>query len=162
VQPGQTQPVFVTLRRGVRNLLYMILSKNIKCLYQVGINFFESSCCWLDDSGNAAIPAMIAATMNRMETIDQITPQHCEDPPYLWAKTLASEVFTFRRMRSSHCVLVSKGKLSRVMKEPYNIPDGVEGRHDTNKELLRTLLTDFSGAFGMGQLLTTTNLNASA
>lgn len=32
----------------------------------------------------------------------QITPQHCEEPPYLWAKTLASEVFTLRRMRSSH------------------------------------------------------------
>jgi hypothetical protein len=62
----------------------------------------ESSSCWLNDSRKAAIPPTIPAIMNIRDMMDQITPQHCEEPPYLLANTLASEVFTLRRMRSSH------------------------------------------------------------
>jgi hypothetical protein len=76
---------------------------------RVGMKCLESSSCWLKDCGNAAIPAMIPAAMKRTEITAQITPQHWEDPPYLWAKTLESEEFTLRRMRSSHYpTIVSK------------------------------------------------------
>jgi len=71
-------------------------------LQRVGIKCSELSSCWLSDSGNAAIPATMLAAMKIKDTMDQITPQHCEEPPYFWAKTLESEVFTLRRMRSSH------------------------------------------------------------
>jgi hypothetical protein len=79
----------------------------------VGIKCLEASSCWLNDSWNAAIPPMIPIAMNIREIIDQITPQHWEDPPYLLAKTLASEVFTLRRIKSSHYVggIVSHGLL---------------------------------------------------
>ena len=46
--------------------------------------------------------ATMAIAIKITDTILQTMPQHCEDPPYLSAKTLASDVFTFRRMRSSH------------------------------------------------------------
>lgn len=71
-------------------------------LHHVGMNFLESSSCWLADSGNAAIPAIIPKIMRTSDIIDQSTPQHCEEPPYFFAKTLASELLTLRRMRSSH------------------------------------------------------------
>jgi hypothetical protein len=74
----------------------------IRVAYQVGMNFFESSSCSLNDSGKAAIPAMIPQIINTKDIMDQITPQHCEEPPYRSAKTLASDSLTFRRMRSSH------------------------------------------------------------
>ena len=86
-----------------------------QALQRVGIKCLESFSCWLNDSGNAAIPATIPAIMNTRDTMDQITPQHCEEPPYFWAKTLASEVFTLRRMRSSHYpkTVVSAGREDR-------------------------------------------------
>jgi hypothetical protein len=71
------------------------------------MNFFESSSCWVDDSGNAAIAATIARAMNIRDIILQVIPQHFEEPPYLWANTLASELFTLRRMRSSHYIEAS-------------------------------------------------------
>jgi hypothetical protein len=74
----------------------------MRSLHQVGINLFESLSCWLADCGNAASPATMAAAMKMMAIMLQITPQHLEDPPYLCAKTLASEELTLRRMRSSH------------------------------------------------------------
>jgi len=49
------------------------------------------------------MPATIPAAINNSEMIDQITPQHWLDPPYLLANTLASELLTFLRIRSSHC-----------------------------------------------------------
>ena len=67
----------------------------------VGINFPESALCSSSVCGNAAIPAMIPATINNTDTIDQITPQHCDDPPYRFANTLASELFTLRKIKSS-------------------------------------------------------------
>jgi hypothetical protein len=45
---------------------------------------------------------MMPIAIKAREMKDQMTPQHWEDPPYLFAKTLASELFTLRRMRSSH------------------------------------------------------------
>jgi len=45
--------------------------------------------------------------------IDHITPQHWLEPPYRWAKTLASDSLTFRRMRSSHCPLISTCQVRR-------------------------------------------------
>jgi hypothetical protein len=45
---------------------------------------------------------MIPIAMKQREIKDQMTPQHWEEPPYFLAKTLASEVLTLRRMRSSH------------------------------------------------------------
>lgn len=42
----------------------------------VGMNFFESSSCWLADSGNAARPAIIPTIMRSRDMMDQITPQH--------------------------------------------------------------------------------------
>ena len=50
-------------------------------LAHVGIKFFESDSCSANVSGKAAIPAMIPPTMKIREMMDQITPQHCEDPP---------------------------------------------------------------------------------
>jgi hypothetical protein len=60
--------------------------------------------------------------MKARDMIDQITPQHCEEPPYLWAKTLASEEFTLRRMRSSHYpeTVVSEGR-EEVLKLRENL-----------------------------------------
>ena len=83
-----------------------------RVLQRVGIKCLESSCCWLNVSGNAAIPPTIPAIMSTRDMMDQITPQHCEEPPYFLAKTLASEVFTLRRMRSSHYpkTVVSAGR----------------------------------------------------
>jgi hypothetical protein len=43
---------------------------------QVGINFLESSTCSVNDSGNAAIPAMIPTIIRNRDIKDQITPQH--------------------------------------------------------------------------------------
>ncbi|KAL9621337.1 MAG: hypothetical protein Q9160_004228 [Pyrenula sp. 1 TL-2023] len=50
--------------------------------------------------------------MNVKDMTDQITPQHCEEPPYFSAKTLASDEFSLRRMRSSHYqrICVSRGQ----------------------------------------------------
>lgn len=48
--------------------------------------------------------------MTMSEMIDQITPQHWEDPPYLRANTLASDELTFRRIKSSHYQVVSAGR----------------------------------------------------
>lgn len=62
---------------------------------------FESSCCWLNDFGNAAMPPTIPTAIKHNEMMDQITPQHCDEPPYFFAKTLASELLTFLRIRSS-------------------------------------------------------------
>jgi hypothetical protein len=100
--PGEGEP------HGV----YCFGSTVNRVLQRVGIKCLESSCCWVNDSGNAAIPATIPAIMNIRDMMDQITPQHCEEPPYFWAKTLASEVFTLRRMRSSHYpkTVVSAGR----------------------------------------------------
>jgi hypothetical protein len=39
--------------------------------------------------------------------MDQMTPQHWLDPPYLLANTLASELLTFLNIKSSHCHPVS-------------------------------------------------------
>ena len=44
---------------------------------------------------------MMPQIIKTSETIDHSTPQHCEEPPYLFAKTLASEELTFRRIKSS-------------------------------------------------------------
>jgi hypothetical protein len=49
----------------------------------------------------AANPARIPQTINTSETSDQMTPQHCDEPPYRLAKTLASDELTLRRIRSS-------------------------------------------------------------
>ena len=53
--------------------------------------------------------------MNIRDMMDQITPQHCEEPPYFLANTLASELFTLRRMRSSHYpkAVISAGREDR-------------------------------------------------
>src|SRR4051794_35817615 len=50
---------------------------------------------------NATRPKSIPAVIKINETRLQRTPQHCEEPPYRLAKTLESEEFTFRKMRSS-------------------------------------------------------------
>jgi hypothetical protein len=73
----------------------------------VGMKFCESSLCWAADCGNAAIPATMPQAMKPSEMMDQMTPQHWDEPPYRWAKTDASELLTLRRMRSSHyrCVV---------------------------------------------------------
>jgi hypothetical protein len=96
-----------------------------RVLQRVGIKCLESSPCWLNDSGNAAIPATIPAIMNTRDMMDQTTPQHCEEPPYFWAKTLASEVFTLRRMRSSHYPKrlwsAQEGKTGRVVRLRENL-----------------------------------------
>lgn len=63
---------------------------------------FESSCCWLNDWWKAAMPAIMPMAMNAREMNDQIMPQQRDEPPYRWAKTLASDVLTLRRIRSSH------------------------------------------------------------
>jgi hypothetical protein len=68
----------------------------------------ESSLCCAAVCGNAAIPATIPHAMKPSEMMDQMTPQHCEEPPYRWAKTLASELLTLRRMRSSHYFTVGQ------------------------------------------------------
>lgn len=47
------------------------------------MNFSESVCCWLKDSWNAAMPPMIPIAMKTKEIIDQMIPQHREEPPYL-------------------------------------------------------------------------------
>ena len=100
---------------GEPHRVYCFGSTVNRVLQRVGIKDLESSCCWLNDSGNAAIPPTIPAIMNTRDMMDQMTPQHCEEPPYFWAKTLASEVFTLRRMRSSHYPksVVSAGREDR-------------------------------------------------
>jgi hypothetical protein len=50
-------------------------------LYQVGAKCSESFCCCACVSGNAAMPAIMPTAMNKIEMIDQITPQHCDEPP---------------------------------------------------------------------------------
>lgn len=45
------------------------------------MNPFESFSCSLNVSGNAAIPATMAMIMKASEMMDQMTPQHCEEPP---------------------------------------------------------------------------------
>lgn len=47
------------------------------------------------------MPATMPAAMKQTLMMIQMTPQHCDEPPYLLAKTLASDELTFRRMRSS-------------------------------------------------------------
>lgn len=47
------------------------------------------------------MPAIIPTAMKAKEMNDQMIPQHRDEPPYLSAKTLASEVLTLRMMRSS-------------------------------------------------------------
>jgi hypothetical protein len=108
----KTVEALLTLGRGEPHGVCCFGSTVNRVLQRVGIKCLESSCCWLNDSGNAAIPATIPAIMNIRDMMDQITPQHCEEPPYFWAKTLASEVFTLRRMRSSHYpkTVVSAGR----------------------------------------------------
>ena len=49
------------------------------------------------------MPAMIEKIIKVSEISDQMIPQQCEEPPYFFANTLASELLTFRKMRSSHC-----------------------------------------------------------
>lgn len=66
------------------------------------MNSFESFSCCDELSGKAAMPITIPAAIKQTEMIDQITPQHCDDPPYRFANWLASELLTFRRIRSSH------------------------------------------------------------
>ena len=78
------------------------MSAAIEASQNVGAKCSESCLCCVADSGKAAMPAMMPATMKIKETRDQMTPQHCEEPPYLSANTLASEELTFLRMRSSH------------------------------------------------------------
>lgn len=72
-------------------------------VHRVGMKCLDCSCCSLNDWGNAAMAATMPTAMNPREIMDQMTPQQREEPPYLCAKTLASEVLTLRRMRSSHC-----------------------------------------------------------
>lgn len=67
----------------------------------VGMKPWLSFCCCSKSCGKAANAAMIPQAIKTKETIDQITPQHCEEPPYLFAKTLASDELTFLRIRSS-------------------------------------------------------------
>ena len=71
-------------------------------LQRVGINFFASSSCSVAVSGKAARPAIMPPIMKIKLMIDQMTPQHWLEPPYLWANTLASDSLTFRKIRSSH------------------------------------------------------------
>ena len=44
---------------------------------------------------------MIPHTIKISDTIDHSTPQHCDDPPYLFANTLASDELTFLKIKSS-------------------------------------------------------------
>jgi hypothetical protein len=98
------------------------------------MNFLESSSCWVADSGKAASPAIMPPIMKTNDTIDQITPQHCEEPPYLCANTLASDSFTFRRIRSSHYYMLVKENGKRRQNKTYNIPNGIQRRHDPNEQ----------------------------
>lgn len=52
-----------------------------RSLHRVGMKFFESLCCSLQLSGNAAMPATMPAAMNSTEMMDQVTPQHWLEPP---------------------------------------------------------------------------------
>lgn len=54
------------------------------------------------------MPEMIPTAINAREINDQMMPQQRDEPPYLSAKTLASEVFTLRIIRSSHFRAISK------------------------------------------------------
>jgi hypothetical protein len=76
---------------------------NVPTYYIVGMKPEESCSCCANDCGKAAMPATMPAAMKTSDMMDQMTPQHCDEPPYRCAKTLASELLTFRRMRSSHC-----------------------------------------------------------
>lgn len=67
------------------------------------MNFFESFSCSSHDWWKAAIPAIIEKIIMVRDMMDQITPQQWDEPPYFLAKTVASELFSFRRIRSSHC-----------------------------------------------------------
>ena len=58
-------------------------------------------------------------TINVKLTIDQMIPQHCDDPPYRFANTLASEELTFLRMRSSQ---ISHTEYSDDMTPMNNYP----------------------------------------
>ena len=49
------------------------------------------------------MPAMIEKTISANDMSDQMIPQQWDDPPYFLANTLASELLTLRRIRSSHC-----------------------------------------------------------
>lgn len=92
----------------------------------------ESFSCWAQDWWKAAIPAMMAMIMKARETKLHRMPQHLELPPYRFANTLASELLTLRRMRSSHCVLISYG-WARDKTKTYNVPDTVETAHNSDK-----------------------------
>jgi len=107
------------------------------------MNPFESFSCCFHDSWNAAIPAMIEKTMKVSETMDQMMPQQCEEPPYLLANWLASELLTLRSMRSSHCctkepsanpAAYSTPKDCREeIKSTHDIPDAIKRAHDTDE-----------------------------
>lgn len=47
----------------------------------VGMKCFESFSCWLQLSGNAAMPATMPAAIKISEMMDQMTPQHWLEPP---------------------------------------------------------------------------------
>lgn len=87
---------------------------------------------------------MIPIAINAREINDQMMPQQRDEPPYRSAKTLASEVFTLRMIRSSHCRIVSMipstgeecMRKKKKKKKTYNIPDTVKRRHDPDKQLL--------------------------
>ena len=90
------------VKKGRSTLSAASLVGASQMLYKVGMNFLESFSCSLHDSWNAAMPAMIEKIISASDIIDQMAPQQCEDPPYFFANTLASELLTLRRMRSSH------------------------------------------------------------
>lgn len=88
--------------KGIKNMSNLARSSiRINLAYSVGMKLSESSFCCAVDSGNAAMPEMMPATMKMSEMKDQTTPQHCDEPPYRLANTLASDSLTLRRMRSS-------------------------------------------------------------
>src|SRR5437763_6846821 len=118
--PGEGEPHEVSYFGSIGN----------RVRQRVGIKCLELSCCWLNDSGNAAIPPTIPAIMNIRDMMDQITPQHCEEPPYLLANTLASEEFTLRRMRSSHYpkAVVSAGRRKLCGREISQCPRRCKGQ----------------------------------
>lgn len=64
-----------------------VIQKTCCTSQRVGMKCFESSLCWVADSGKAAIAATMAAAMKMMAMMAQMTPQQAEEPPYLSAKT---------------------------------------------------------------------------
>ena len=88
--------------------------------HNVGMKPCESFSCSLHVSWKAAIPATIDMIMSASEIMDQMIPQQCEEPPYFFANTLASELLTLRRIRSSHYpqyVMLAKKKTLQIKKQ---------------------------------------------